>query len=38
MICGSITSDNGITYGGVDKDGTMNPSARRRSVWDEEEK
>lgn len=26
-----------ITYGGVDKDGTKNPSSRRGNVWEDEE-
>ena len=40
MVCDSqdITSDNGITYGGVDEDGTKDPSARRQSyIWAEED-
>ena len=40
IICGSkdITSDQGIDYGGVDEEGTMDPSSRRyRDVWDDED-
>lgn len=40
IICGSqsITSDNGITYGGVDEEGTKDPSSRKRwSEWDDED-
>ena len=34
----SVTSDNGIGYGGVDEEGDHDPAARRRrDVWDEEE-
>ena len=41
MICGSqdITGSDGygITYGGVDEEGTMDPASRRRDVWEEED-
>lgn len=40
MICGSqgVTSDKGIDYGGVDEDGTKDPSSRRQQdIWEEEE-
>lgn len=40
IVCGSqdITSDKGIDYGGVDEEGTKDPSARRyRGVWDDDE-
>ncbi len=40
MVCTSesVTSNNGIDYGGVDEDGEKDPAARRRrNVWDEEE-
>ena len=40
IICtsGTVTSNNGIGYGGVDEDGEKDPSARRRrDVWDDEE-
>jgi hypothetical protein len=40
FVCESqdITSNNGITYGGVDEDGDIDPaSRRRRDMWDEEE-
>lgn len=40
FICqsGSVTSPNGIGYGGVDEEGEKDPSARRhRNVWDDEE-
>ena len=40
IICGSqdITSSDGdITYGGVDEEGDMDPSSRRRrDAWEEE--
>ncbi|MBR6189977.1 MAG: hypothetical protein IKQ59_13665 [Prevotella sp.] len=39
IICGSqdITSDQGITYGGVDDDGTKDPASRRhRDMWEDE--
>ena len=38
FICGSesITSNNGITYGGVDENGTKDPASRRHEVWDDE--
>jgi hypothetical protein len=37
MICGSVTSDNGIGYGGVDEDGIIDPASRRcHNVWEEE--
>jgi len=41
MICqsvGGVNSSNGIDYGGVDEDGTMEPSARRHhnDVWNED--
>ena len=35
---GEIRTDKGIGYGGVDEEGTMDPSARRRKyVWDDEQ-
>ena len=40
MICNSqdITSNTGITYGGVDEDGILDPASRRnRDVWEDEE-
>ena len=39
MICGSkdIQSDKGIDYGGVDVEGTKDPSSRRIDNWDDEE-
>ena len=41
IICGSqdITSSNDeITYGGVDEGGTIDPASRRhRDVWEDEE-
>lgn len=40
MICGSqdITSDEGITYGGVDEEGELEAESRRRkqNVWEDE--
>lgn len=37
--CDAINSETlqGVTYGGVDEEGTIDPSARRGSVWDDEE-
>ena len=39
MICSSrgVTSDNGISYGGIDENGDKVPSARRNYDWDTEE-
>ena len=42
FICGSqdITGSDGygITYGGVDEDGSLDPSSRhRRNVWESDE-
>ena len=40
MICSSqdsIASDNGIGYGGVDEEGSLEPASRRLNVWEEEE-
>ena len=39
LLSGSgVQSDNGIGYGGVDEDGSKDPSARRhRSEWDDDE-
>lgn len=40
FICGSqdIKSDKGIGYGGVDEEGTLEPSARRHyDDWDDED-
>ena len=40
MICGSnnISSDIGINYGGVDEDGTKDPSSRKyNNLWDDQE-
>ena len=38
MICNSVTSDNGIGYGGVDEDGGKDPASRRhRDLWENEE-
>lgn len=28
LLCGSVSSDNGIGYGGVDTEGAKDPSAR----------
>lgn len=35
----SINSDylDGVSYGGVDEDGTIDPSSRRGSIWDDDE-
>jgi hypothetical protein len=40
IICGSqdITSGKGISYGGVDEEGTKDPDSRRyHDEWDDEE-
>ena len=39
IICNSkdIQSNNGIGYGGVDKEGTKDPASRRYDNWDDEE-
>lgn len=43
MICGSqdITSDKGISYGGVDENGELDPESRktdyRYRAWEDEE-
>lgn len=35
---GFTTNQEGLGgYGGVDTDGSKNPSSRRRSIWDDEE-
>jgi hypothetical protein len=38
MICASdqVTSDVGITYGGVDEEGTKTVESRRSSTWEED--
>jgi hypothetical protein len=36
MICGSIKSDRGIDYGGVDEEGSLDPSSRRYESWDDD--
>ena len=36
IICGSINSNKDIIYGGVDEEGTMDPSAREFDMDDEE--
>lgn len=33
----SITSDKGISYGGVDDEGQKDPASRKHDVWDDEE-
>ena len=37
IICGSrgVTSDRGIDYGGVDEEGSLDPSSRRYESWDD---
>lgn len=39
LTTSGVSGDNGIKYGGVDEEGTKEPSARwtTYSVWDEEE-
>ena len=39
FICASqgVTSNNGITYGGVDEDGDLDPASRRQNgLWEDE--
>ena len=39
IICGSrggVTSDRGIDYGGVDEEGSLDPSSRRYESWDDD--
>jgi len=38
MICDSVTSNNGIGYGGVDENGMKDPASRRyrNDVWEDE--
>lgn len=33
----SDTLEGGVGYGGIDEEGTKDPSARRFSVWDDDE-
>ena len=39
FICASkgVTSNNGIDYGGVDEDGSKDPSANRFKAWDDDD-
>lgn len=37
MLCASGVTGDGIGYGGVDTDGTMEPSARQDNGWLDEE-
>lgn len=37
MLCASGVTSDGIGYGGVDTDGTMEPSARQDNGWLDEE-
>ena len=39
LLVGSVTSaEKGIDYGGVDEDGTKDPSSRRQQdIWEDEE-
>lgn len=38
LLSDSVTSDNGIGYGGVDGDGTKDPSSRRFEFgWGDED-
>ena len=30
-----VRSNNGITYGGIDTTGKVEPAVKRRSVWDQ---
>jgi len=36
-VAGKVEDDVAIGYGGIDKDGTKNPSSRRGNVWEDEE-
>lgn len=41
ILCAStdITSNNGITYGGVDEEGSKDPESRHQyDIWEEDEK
>jgi len=37
MLCASGVTSDGIGYGGVDTDGTMEPSSRQDNGWLDEE-
>lgn len=40
MVCqsGGVTSDKGISYGGVDEEGKQEPGVRRRQdAWEDDE-
>ena len=38
LLRGSVRSDIGIDYGGVDEEGTKEPASRQhKSVWDDED-
>ena len=37
LLAGSVTSDKGIGYGGVDTAGDMDPASRSVNSWDDEE-
>lgn len=38
LAASGVTTDRGIGYGGVDEEGTLDPSSRRgHNVWDEVE-
>lgn len=37
MLCASGVTSDGIGYGGVDTDGTMEPSARQDNGWLDDE-
>lgn len=37
LLNGSVRSTNGISYGGVDENGELTPSARQFDSWDDDE-
>lgn len=38
LMAGSVTSPNGIGYGGVDTDGTLRPGSRwHNKLWEDED-
>lgn len=38
MLAESVTGNNGITYGGIDSDGSLNPEAKESdwSMWEDD--
>ena len=37
LAVSGVTSDKGIGYGGIDENGTKDPSSRSLGLWDDEE-